>query len=117
MPAFLAAVPYILGAARIAVPIAARAGASAVGRGASTIIRNRKPLGSVATTSFMAHDGLDVTRRGLVTAGIDKLLQSGGSSGSGGKNRKSSSGRAKRNSRKSNVSTKPSKPRPNRRTG
>ena len=139
MPAFLAAVPYILGGLRVGIPIAARAvagGASTVGRTVKTAYRYRRPLGKLATTAAMAFDQQDLTRIGLtkMAVGVSEegavlsmaervkrqrkySSQPGGSSSSSSSNRKSSSGRAKRNSRTSNIKKKSSNSRPNRRTG
>ena len=116
MPIWFAAIPFLLGAARVAVPIAIRS-AGTLGRTGGTIVRHRAPLTTVASTSFMAHDGLDVTRRGLVTTGVDKLLGSGGSKSSSGQNRKSTSGRPSHASRNDYVDPRQGGYRPNNRPG
>lgn len=98
MPIWFAAIPWLIGAARVAVPIAVRIGSSSVGRTAGTALRYRKTLGSVAATQLAVHDGLDVTRKGLGGLAFDTILGSGASSASGASNKKSSSGRPKSSS-------------------
>lgn len=115
MPFFLAAIPWVLGAARIAVPLALRVGSTAatVGRGAATAVRYRKTIGTLVTSQAMLHDQLDITKTGLTMA----FLTSGNSNSSAAQNRKAASGRPRKATRVTVADPRQGGYRPNNRAG
>jgi len=99
MPIWFAAIPWILGAARVAVPIAIRS-AGTIGRTGSTIIRHRRTIATGASASIQpsiySGDLPDITRTGLINMGLSALADAvGNSKSSASGNRKTGSGRPK----------------------
>lgn len=87
-------VPVALAALRIGGSLALRGGAGA-GRIATTAVKYRKPLYTVATQQVAVHtDFIDISKKGLADYAINKGIDAvGGSKSSGSSSRRAASGR------------------------